>query len=400
MKDDFEVVSLEEVAELEHDIIALEHSKKAGSEKEKKTKKAQLKKKKKIIKIIKEEHRKKVAIALGILAFILIALESYIISSYKWSIGNDIPWMSKPITLPSVKIIDENSDTRPIAVMINNHNKARPNHAGLQDAYIIYEIIVEGGITRYMAIFKDANTERIGSVRSSRHYFLDYALENDAIYTHFGWSPQAKSDITTLKINNVNGLYDAGFWRDKTLNVPTEHTAFTSIKNINETAKKRGYRTTSNQDTLLNYTFRVQNLNTLEIEGTEAMIANKVSIRYSNYVTTSYVYDSEAKVYKRFVNNVEHTDGITKEQYTFKNIITYQVANSSIDSYGRQNIDNIGSGTGYYITNGYAIPITWEKESRSSQTVYKYTDGRELLVNDGNTFIQIQPKGQKLSITE
>lgn len=105
-----------------------------------------------------------------------------------------------------MKIVDLSSNTRPYAVMINNHPSARQNHAGLQDAYLIYEMIVEGGMTRYMAVFKDKDTAKIGSVRSSRHYFLDYAMENDAMYVHWGWSPQAQSDISTYGINNINGL--------------------------------------------------------------------------------------------------------------------------------------------------------------------------------------------------
>ena len=104
-----------------------------------------------------------------------------------------------------LKIVDLSSNTRPYAVMINNHPSARQNHAGLQDAYLIYEMIVEGGMTRYMAVFKDKDTAKIGSVRSSRHYFLDYAMENDAMYVHWGWSPQAQSDISTYGINNING---------------------------------------------------------------------------------------------------------------------------------------------------------------------------------------------------
>ena len=66
---------------------------------------------------------------------------------------------------------------------------------------------------------------------------------------------------------------------------------------------------------------------------------------------------------------------------------------------GRQGLDNIGSGTGYYISEGYAVPITWEKKDRASQTIYKFEDGSKLKVNDGNTFIQIQPKGETLSIS-
>ena len=76
------------------------------------------------------------------------------------------------------------------------------------------------------------------------------------------------------------------------------------------------------------------------------------------------------------------------------------MSNSTLtgDVKGRQDIDNIGSGEGYYITNGYAVPIKWSKKSRTAQTVYTYTDGTEIKVNDGNTYIQIQPKSQKLTI--
>lgn len=295
---------------------------------------------------------------------------------------------------PKLKVVDENSNERPIAVMINNHSQAVPNHSGLQDAYLVYEIIVEGGLTRMMAVFKGKDIPRIGSVRSSRHYFLDYALENDAIYTHFGFSDRAKNDIATLGISNVNGLYDSGFIRDTSLRVDYEHTAFISTENIKKVAEYRNYRMTSDKDLLLNYSVLPINMSAIE----NATKADTIDITYSYYQKTSYVYDNDAKVYKRYINGKEHTDGITKEQYTAKNIITYQVANYSFDSYGRQDLKNIGTGTGYYISNGYAIPIKWEKTSRESQTVYYYENGEELKVNDGNTFIQIQPKNQSLVI--
>ena len=83
-----------------------------------------------------------------------------------------------------------------------------------------------------------------------------------------------------------------------------------------------------------------------------------------------------------------------------KNIIVYSVKYSTIDDYGRQTIDNVGTGNGYYISNGVAVPIKWEKDSRSSQTIYKLENGEELKVNDGNTFIQIMPTTGSLEITE
>ncbi len=292
-----------------------------------------------------------------------------------------------------ISIIDTESDSRPVAVMINNHPLAVPNHAGLQDAYITYEIVVEGGLTRLMAVFKDQNTARIGSVRSSRHYYLDYVLENDAIYTHFGYSDIAKNDISALGINNVNGLTDSGFFRDNSLNVPYEHTAFTSMENILNVARNKGYRMTSSKKTLLNYSPTLINLE----KENGSIKAYNVSINYSYSQNTSYTYDEVNKNYKRFINGNPHVDAITKNQYTYKNIIVLKVENYSLDGY-LQNLNNIGTGDGYYITCGYAIPIKWNKKARDEQTIYTDLNGNEIKVNDGNTFIQIQPINETLTI--
>lgn len=302
---------------------------------------------------------------------------------------------STPTIESNLKIVDLNSKTRPYAIMINNLGVARPLQSGLQDAMIIYEMIVEGGLTRYMAVFQDQNTERIGSIRSARHYFLDYALENDAIYVHHGNSPQAAADFKTLNIDRISVDASKTGWRDKSLNVSTEHTLFTNIAKLNNGVGNK--RKTRNKDFLLNYSETPIDLSTKE----GAIKANNIEITYSGSVKSSYEYDESAQNYKRSVNGKAHTDYVTKKQYTFKNIITYQVSNTSLnDGSGkdRQTLDNIGSGEGYYITNGYAVPITWSKSSRSSQTVYKYKDGTEIDVNDGNTFIQIQPKGKNLII--
>ena len=293
-----------------------------------------------------------------------------------------------------LKIVDEDSKSRPIAVMINNNHVAWP-HAGLQDAYITYEILAEGGITRLMAIFKDKDTAKIGSVRSARPYYLDYALENDAIYVHYGWSDQAKSDISSLGVDNINGLTVSNvFWRDKSLNKATEHTVFTSMEKINEYAKEKGYDRDTNKDLLLNYSVDEIDLSKRE----DAVKADTVFMKYSYYTSSSYEYDSENKVYKRFMSDTPHVDAVTGDQYTYKNIIITPIATHTYDSYGRLELDDVGSGDGYYITCGYAIPITWSKASRSSQTVYKNMDGEEIKVNDGNTFIQITPPSEDVKI--
>lgn len=294
--------------------------------------------------------------------------------------------------LKKVTIVDLKSKSRPYAVMINNLAEARQVQSGLSEAYMVYEIIVEGGITRFLALYQDAETAKIGSVRSARHYYLDYVLENDAIFVHWGYSDQAKSDIKTLKINNINGLTYEGvyFYRDNPLKIAYEHTGFTNMEMLKEATKKLKYRQETDSGLLLSYSADPVNLQKYgnELEATD------VTLTYSKYIKNQYKYDDESKLYKRFVNGKEHNDFAASEQLMVKNIIVYEVENYTIagDTKGRQFLENIGSGEGYFITEGKAIKITWKKDDRSSRTKYFYENGTELIVNDGNTFIQIMPK--------
>ena len=281
-------------------------------------------------------------------------------------------------------VYDVNSNKRPIAIMIDN-NVGNNAHVGLQDAYLTYEIIVEGGLTRIMAIFKDVNTSVIGPVRSSRHYFLDYALESDAIYAHYGWSTYAENDIRALGVNNINGLYDNGYYRN--YNIAAPHNVFTSIEDLYNVAGSKGYSTTSDNYSLLNYTTDDIAFN----DTSDLLTANNITMTYSNSGVRSYTYDANNRYYLRYMNNSPHTDRDSGLQYHYKNIIIMKVNNHTLDSYGRQDLDTVGNGEGYYITNGYAIPITWNKASRRDKTHYYYKSGNELVVADGNTMIQVVP---------
>lgn len=280
---------------------------------------------------------------------------------------------------------------RPIAVMIDNHSDAWPQ-AGLQKAYMIYEIIVEGGETRLMALFKGAEVEKIGPVRSARHYFIDYAMENDAIYTHFGESPQADSDIKKYSINEIDGIAEDGttFWRVKDKAAP--HNAVTSMAKLIESAKNKKYKMTSNKESVLNYVTDEVNLE----EGQEAI---SVTIPHSQLQTVKYVYDEENKVYKRQARGKEQTDWDTKETITTKNIIITFCDNYTLtdkENKGRQGLKNIGTFDGYYITNGKAIEIKCIKNARDEQTIYQDLEGNEIKVNDGNTFVNICPTTAKV----
>ncbi len=282
---------------------------------------------------------------------------------------------------------------RPIAVMIDNHNLAWPQ-AGLNKAYLVYEIIVEGGETRLMALFKGVDVDKIGPVRSSRHYFLDYAMENDAIYAHFGWSPFAQSDIAKYSINNINGITEseATFWRVKDKSAP--HNAVTSTQALLKVAKAKGYKTTSTKESVLNYV-------TDEVELKNGKSATSITIPHSSLQKVRYEYDEQNKVYKRYARNKAQTDWNTGNSITTKNIIITFCDNYTLqdsENKGRQGLKNIGTFDGYYITNGKAIKIKCIKESRSEQTRYEDLEGNEIKVNDGNTWINICPINANVQI--
>ena len=333
-----------------------------------------------------------------IIVLVVVALLGtliYLTTSKKNKNNNENNNSTTTTTIKKLNIVNEESKSRPYAVMINNVEGARKLQSGLQDAYMVYELMVEGGITRYLALFLDQTTERIGSIRSARHYYLDYALENDAIYVHHGYSPQAREDWSKLGVDRIEVNESTTGWRDKSASKTYEFTLFTNIEKLGKGIGSK--RTERNKDLLLNYS--VDNIDISQMEG--AIPANKVDIKYSSNTTTNYEYDTDKNIYLRSVNNKSQNDYVTGKQLTVKNIIVYKVKYSNIqgDDKGRQTIDNVGTGTGYYISNGYAVPITWKKDSRSSATVYKYNNGKEIQVNDGNTFIQIMPNNQTLAIS-
>ena len=292
--------------------------------------------------------------------------------------------ITAPIEEKKVQIFQGND--RPMAVMIDNHNGAWPQ-AGLQNAYMIYEIIVEGGETRLMALFKGGDIAKIGPVRSARHYFVDYVMENDAIYVHFGESPQAASDIKKFSINEIDGIAEDGttFWRVKDKKAP--HNAVTSTQKLIQSAQNKKFRMTSSKESVLNYVTDEVNLE----EGQDAI---SVTIPHSQLQTVKYVYNEQNKVYERYARNKQQNDWDTGNILTAKNLIVTFCDNYTLDdaeNKGRQGLRNIGTFDGYYITNGKAIKIKCIKNDRDEQTVYQDLEGNEIKVNDGNTFVNICP---------
>ncbi len=182
------------------------------------------------------------------------------------------------------------------------------------------------------------------------------------------------------------------YWRDNTRKAP--HNALTSTEKILASANKKGYRTTSEQRSVLNYT-------TDEVLLEDGNDATYVKIPYSTFNTVEYNYNAETKRYTRTSKGKKQTDWTTGEDITTKNIIITFAENYSVSSGNvLQDVKNIGKLKGYYITNGKAIEITCEKADRKSKTIYKDLQGNEIKVNDGNTFVQICPINANVTFSQ
>ena len=276
---------------------------------------------------------------------------------------------------------------RPIACMIENTKACMPQQ-GISNAGVIYEAVVEGGITRMMAVFDDyTGHDKIGNVRSSRPYYVYWASEYDAIYTHAGGNPAAFELIDDKNlVDNINLLKNEG---KKGVNAgyrtgKSEHTLYTYSEGFEKGIEKQGYDMTLPADYQPHFKF-AQNGNSLE-NGEDCQ-----AIQLYYYTNKPYwIYNEDDGLYYRYEFNQKQIDGETGNQLTAKNIIIQDVEWFTYQ--GSQYLGYLLSyneGTGKYITNGKMIDIKWKKDGDTDVThYYDAASGEEIQLNIGQTWIQ------------
>lgn len=272
---------------------------------------------------------------------------------------------------------------RPVAVMLNNIVDAVPQ-SGIAQADIVYEAPVEGGLTRLMGIFEDYDSlDKIGSVRSSRLYYVYFAKEFDAIYVHFGQAIYAESLLNSSNIQNLNGLQLEGtaFYRTSDRKAP--HNAYTSADGIGKGISLKGYRENYEDGYKGHYVFNEEEQE-VTLNGSSAI---KVTPGYQ-INKPWFEYHSDDGLYYRSQYGDKQIDELTKEQLAYKNIIM-QYVNYYDYGDGYLNITVNGSGKGKYITNGKAIDITWKKDTEFGPTRYYDENNEEIVLNRGKTWVCI-----------
>ena len=282
---------------------------------------------------------------------------------------------------------------RPFAVMINNLAPAVPQ-SGLAAADLLYEAYVESSITRLMAVYQDLSPlEKIGPIRSSRHYYLDFSDDNNAIYIHFGWSYAAEHRIRTEGRTTINGMdYDGSWGFFRTSDRVAPHNAYATGGGLRDIAQSLGLSLAYDDEYEPNLVFNKEDA--VPEEGEEAAL-----IRLPYPVNNPWFeYNAEDKQYYRFEYGAPHLDMETGEQLKFKNVVVQYVEQSSFN--GDPILLDLyltGAGTGLYFTDGKMQRIYWEKSALGVPTRYYDEKGALLCLNPGKTMFQIAPPEMEIT---
>ncbi len=277
---------------------------------------------------------------------------------------------------------------RPVAIMFNNILNAIPQ-AGIGCADVVYEAPVEGGITRLMGIMEDyADASRIGSVRSCRNYYVYYAAEFDAIYCHYGQAVYALDLLARPEIDNLSGLSDYGstvYYRSDDRVAP--HNVYTNAQMLEEGIALCGYDRYYPEGYTGHYQFAADG-QTVDLAAQGGVSAGTVTPGYS-FNSPWFEYNEEDGEYYRFQYGEPQVDELDGEQLSYDNIIIQISQWTPYDDNGYLNIDTYNGLDGYYITKGYAVPITWQKDSEFGVTRYYDANGQEITLNQGKTWVCI-----------
>ena len=288
--------------------------------------------------------------------------------------------------LTGLPVSTEVGQRRPFAVMINNLQPAIPQ-SGISKADLLYEVMVEGSITRLMAVFQDiASVGQLGPVRSSRHYFIWMADDTDSIYTHFGWSGTAQKLIEDEGRQTINGTFydgDGNFYRTSDREAP--HNAYVTGQGLINIATSNGIPQMHPDGYVPNLKFNAAD--TPLASGEDAYVVN---IPFA-YDTPWFNYNQDTGLYERYEYGSPHIDMENNEQLAFKNIIVVYVDQWVFTDYGHLDMNYAGENDGLYITDGKAIPIRSVKPGWEYAAQYYDMNGNEIYLNPGKTMFEIVP---------
>lgn len=286
---------------------------------------------------------------------------------------------------------------RPVAVMVNNVQKAMPQY-GIGQADLIFEIPVEGDVTRFMALYGDyTKVPKICPIRSCRYYFPAISQGFDAFYVNWGIDETVSDYLKSLNMDQIEGITNTGglFGRDqdkRNQGYALEHTGYFDGTQFASYIETKGLRTDLKED---------KKEPAFSFNGMEEQIkpassdCTSIQINFGSQSAT-FTYDAEKMQYLKQINGNPQIDAVTGEQLGFTNVFVLETEISIRDDVGHKNLDWDGStdAKGYYFSNGGMQPITWSKEEGNEDSYLTFYDetGNVLKINRGKSYIAFNYK--------
>ncbi len=292
---------------------------------------------------------------------------------------------------------EEEVARRVLAVVVDNHSQARPQ-AGLTQACLVYEVLAEGGITRFVAFYLHREAQVILPIRSARPYYLDWVLELDAALAHCGGTPATLTDIERMKVASLDEIARARTYYERHAGRKAPHNLRSSTELLRRAVVKLGYEYEAGRTPPSLFRFEPG-------PSWQGSPATGLKIAYGPSSLPSvaeYRYDAESGYYLRFQNGSPHTCATdTRRQVRARTVIVMYVRHTPIKGSpeGYLDLQLVGSGKATVFARGIAADARWSKKDRAARTVFTLADGSELVLEPGPIWIQVVPDDMKIEVT-
>jgi len=270
---------------------------------------------------------------------------------------------------------------RIVAVVIENHESARPHQEGLDDALMVEEWLVEGFISRFVAIFDRGNMPALmGPVRSLRPYMFEGLLPWSAVLLHAGGSPEAlELAAGSKRIVDINGLYGAYYGKfERIEGIPAPHDLF---------IRRAGAESLAAEEDLPGITWPPYHVGMAPA----APAATEIAVNFFSPVhDVQYAYDERTQRYDR-------TNGDVENQAHPSNVLFLEIPITEVGEYGRLHIQVQGKGKALLFRSGKVYEGRWEKKNDTTAFSFTNGEGDPLSFAHGQTWMTVLPSLERVT---
>ena len=271
-----------------------------------------------------------------------------------------------------------------LAVKVENIPEARPQ-TGLSWADVVYEEPVEGGITRFIAVYQCSNASRIEPIRSARLTDPDVLVQfGHPLFAYAGGVAKVEARVRQRGLVDINYSIPAAagaYHRDSNRFAP--HNLYSSTKELYALAHTPGRP----PEPAFIYAAKPP---------ATAVPAASVHLPFSGYSDVFWKWSAARKAWLRFHGSKPHllSDGTQVSATNVVVQVVKVVLTDITDANGvaSPEVISIGSGKAVIFRNGKAISGTWSRPALSDLTKFMDAQGKEIPLAVGNTWVELLPQ--------